>query len=285
MEEHVSFKLNNGHSIRFWLDNWSNTGTLRSKYPAIYKVCSRKNASLSDMIVDGRLHCQVRRRLYHYEQLEWDLLCNELGHVHGMNGEADVVEIMGGFSVKKCYDLLVQEDVVCDFSKFLWKNGIPLKVSFLICAIFHDSLRTYAMLSHRGMPFDDVRCSLCKGEEETTDHLMLRCPFEVKVWSYFIKAFQISWVFPDTVKKIFESWRMNNLKGRCKQVWWKVIYAVHWQLWKERNNRALGGRARDTDEVIMLIKQTIVLWFFDRDVFKEITVNQVIFHWETVLHM
>ncbi|XP_026443111.1 uncharacterized protein LOC113342966 [Papaver somniferum] len=71
----------------------------------------------------------------------------------------------------------------------------------------------------------------------------------VKVWFYFMKAFQISWVFPDTVKKNFEAWRMNNLKGRCKQVWWKVIYAVHWQLWKERNNRAFGGRGKDADEI------------------------------------
>ncbi|XP_026434791.1 uncharacterized protein LOC113332471 [Papaver somniferum] len=186
----VQQKLNNGEEVCLPSNDESPQG--RSNWKGILKSTEfmeehvRKNSSLSDMIVDGRLHCQVRRRLYHYEQLELDLLCNELVPVHGLNGEADVVEIMGGFSVKMCYDLLVQEDVVCDFSKFLWKNGIPPKLSFLMWAIFHDSLPTYAML--------------------------------IKVWSYFMKAFQISWVFPDTVKKNFEAWSMNNLKGRCKQV-------------------------------------------------------------------
>ncbi|XP_026451891.1 uncharacterized protein LOC113352262 [Papaver somniferum] len=202
IDEHVSFKLNNGNSIRFWLDNWETNGTLRSKYPIIYKVCSRKSASIAYMVENHRLQCQMRRTLYHYEQLEYDLLCNELGPIHGLNVDADIVEIMEGFSVNKCYDLLVQGD----------------------------------------------------------------------------DAFKICWVFPDTVKKNFESWRVNNLKRKCKEVWWKVIYAVHWHLWKERNNRAFGGRAKDADEVIMFIKQTIVLWFFERDVFKDVSVSQVLFH-------
>lgn len=61
-------------------------------------------------------------------------------------------------------------------------------------------------------------------------------------------------MFPNTVKANFEAWKMNNLKGKSKEVWWKLIYAVQWQLWNARNKRVFGGRAMVVDEVVMLVK-------------------------------
>ncbi|XP_026397117.1 uncharacterized protein LOC113291843 [Papaver somniferum] len=63
VDKEVKFKLNNGKSITFWLDDWTATGALKARYPAIYKACRNKNASIDDMIENGRLTCQVRRRL------------------------------------------------------------------------------------------------------------------------------------------------------------------------------------------------------------------------------
>ncbi|XP_026417133.1 uncharacterized protein LOC113312608 [Papaver somniferum] len=127
VDKEVKFNFNNGKSIRFWLDDWIATGALKARYPSIYKACRNKNASIDDMIENDRLTCQVRRRLNQNEQFEWDMLCNELGPVHGLNEEADSVDIMGGFTVKKCYKFSVQEKEICDFNKFLWKQGVPPK--------------------------------------------------------------------------------------------------------------------------------------------------------------
>ncbi|XP_026378147.1 uncharacterized protein LOC113272539 [Papaver somniferum] len=229
------------------------------RYPAVFKVCSMKNASITDMVEDGRLYCNFRRRLFMQERMEWDLLCNELGPVHGLVEEEDSVEIMSEFTVKKCYEQLVQDDTTCDFNKFLWKQGIPPKVSFICWATFHDSLPTLSMLRHRGMDIQDDKCPFCKEEEETTYHIFVSCSFAFEVWSHFVKAFRIAWVFPNSVKANFEAWRMNNSKGKSKEVWWKVIYVVQWHLWNARNKIVFGGRAMTVEEVILLIKQSIIL--------------------------
>lgn len=124
LQEHVRLQVHNGKSIRFWEDNWTSTGLLKDRYPAIYKVCSNKVASITDMIVNGRLMCPIRRNLNSLEKLDWNRLCNELGPVHGLNDEEDKIQFYeDGFTVKKSYELQVQEDVVCDFNRFLWKKA------------------------------------------------------------------------------------------------------------------------------------------------------------------
>ncbi|XP_026383496.1 uncharacterized protein LOC113278996 [Papaver somniferum] len=177
LEEHVECKLNNGIAIRFWYDNWDSSGPLKNKYPAIFKVCSKKNVSVVEMIENGRLACKFRRRLYQHEQLEWNMLCNELGHVHGLHDEDDVVEILDGFSVKKCYEQLVQDDTSWEITKFLWKPQIPAKVSFMLWAMFHNSLPTFSMLRYRGVEVESTTCLFCKREEESADNLFVNCSF------------------------------------------------------------------------------------------------------------
>ncbi|XP_026400012.1 uncharacterized protein LOC113295894 [Papaver somniferum] len=219
------------------------------------------------MVVNGRLQCLTRRRLYMKEQLEWDLLCIELGIVHSLNANEDTVDVLDGFTVKKCYEFQLDEAEDCDFVRFLWKKNIPHKVSFMLWGNFHDSLPSYSMSKHRNVIVQDDKCLFCKREEETSDHFLLCCQYAFEVWSHFFNAFKICWVAPNTVKKHFEAWKLNNLIGKCREIWWKVIYAVFWYLWKERNNRSFGGRDMEVEELILLIKQTIFLWFLDKDAF------------------
>ncbi|XP_026410545.1 uncharacterized protein LOC113305757 [Papaver somniferum] len=248
----VQQKMKNGVELVFF-------GPLKNRYPTIFKALSNKNASLLDMIENGRLKCQTRRRLYQNEQFEWDMLCNDLGHVHGLNEEEYVVEVMEDFSVKKCYELLVQDDTRWDFNRFLWKQGIPPKVSFMLWATFHDSLPTLSMLKHKGLDIENTLCLFCKRDEECAYHFFVGCSLTHEVWCHFIKAFKLSWVAPISVKNLFLAWNLNNLHDRCKRIWWKVIYAVCWQLWTERNRRNNGGRVMTVEEVLMLVKQNIVL--------------------------
>ncbi|XP_026439714.1 uncharacterized protein LOC113338526 [Papaver somniferum] len=172
-----------------------------------------------------------------------------------------------------------------EFDRFLWKKNIPPKVSFMLWAIFHESLPTYNMLIRRDVEVQSEVCVMCKMENETADHLLVNCSYAYEVWSYFLNAFKVSLVAPNTVKAFFESWRMNSLSGRCKEIWWKIIYAVMWHLWKERGKGASGGREKTAEELIMLVKQTIMLWLINSDVFRGYDVNQILFNWISLLHM
>lgn len=89
------------------------------------------------------------------------------------------------------------------------------------------------------------------------------------MWSYFLKSFKVNLVASTYLEEQFQAWRLNNLKGRSREIWWKIYYVVVWHLWKERNSITFSRRAKEMEETTMLIKQTLVLRFFDKGVVKK----------------
>lgn len=121
---------------------------------------------------------------------------------------------------------------------------------------------------------------------ETSNHLLLHCSYYFEVWDYFIKAFHISWHIPETVLQLFNAWDTNVLAGRCKRVWDIMHYAIIWNLWRERNHRVFGSSGpKGVAELKFLIKQSVVLWSCDLDTFKFITTDQILHHWEMIIHV
>ncbi|XP_026396540.1 uncharacterized protein LOC113291193 [Papaver somniferum] len=169
LNEHLVFQLKNGRGIKFWVDKWTTNGPLKDRYPTVFKACSEKNLPA---LVD----------------------------------EEDIVSFLDDYTVKKRYELQIEEDTTCNFDKFLWKKEIPYK--------------------HRGTDIPNTVCSLCNKEDETTDHIFIRCDLAKEVWEYFVKACNVNWIVPATVMNLFMYWKGIVLKGRSKEVWEKLIYAI-----------------------------------------------------------
>lgn len=246
------------------MDSWSTNGPLNDRYPATYKVCKDKNASISEMICNGRLHCNTKRSMSDVEQVEWNLLCNEFGPVPEFVDEEDGISYEGDFTVKRCYERQLETDGEHRFQKYLWKKQVPSKVSFLLWAYMHDSVPTLTMLQHRGNNVASVRCHFCQEEDEDSDHLFVRCKFSHEIWMHFIKAFRMDWVMPSTLMGLFDVWTQCRLGGRSKDVWEKIHYIIVWILWKERCGRSFGARHKTADKLILLIKQNAVLWLHEK---------------------
>ncbi|XP_026440533.1 uncharacterized protein LOC113339485 [Papaver somniferum] len=119
------------------------------------------------------------------------------------------------------------------------------EVSFILWDSFHDSLPTRDMFSHR--------------------------------------AFKISWPMPRTLLQLFDAWDMNVLHGKGKAIWKIIHYTVCWILWKERNGRVFGGRRKDTNDIINLVKQLVVLWSFEIDTFKFVPPSLIWSNWEELM--
>ncbi|XP_026459996.1 uncharacterized protein LOC113360742 [Papaver somniferum] len=140
------------------------------------------------------------------------------------------------------------------------------------------------MLLHRGVHLDTTACPLCNEVLETSGHLMLHCSFTFKLWDYFLSSMCIPWTLPGTVLQLLAAWDNNVLTGKCKEIWKMLHFAIVWNVWNERNLRVFGGRPKDVEEVIDLVKQSLILWSCDSNTFQGVDSSQVIHNWEAVIH-
>ncbi|XP_026378047.1 uncharacterized protein LOC113272427 [Papaver somniferum] len=198
---------------------WRNVTKLVPEIHSLFtfKIRNGRGASIAQMIRDGRWCGNFRHQLNANEQMEWDLLCRDIGLVPTLVYRDDEVDFTANYSNKLCYDTLAGNVPECCFSKFLWKNYIPPKVNFLLWAIFHNSLPTRVMLSHRRVELDSTDFPLCNNALESADHLLLHCSYSFKLWDYFIKSLIISWPMSGKVLQLFEAWECNVLAGRCME--------------------------------------------------------------------
>ncbi|XP_026416157.1 uncharacterized protein LOC113311544 [Papaver somniferum] len=149
-----------------------------------------------------------------------------LGQVPEVTNEEDELKILEDFSTKSCYDALVGDLEQCNFQKFVWKNNIPHKVSFLLWEGFQNVIPTRLMLRHRGIQVESELCLFCDAERETTEHMFMHCNFSSVVWDYFIKAFKILWPLPRTLLELFGAWSINVLHGRGRKIWEILPYTI-----------------------------------------------------------
>ncbi|XP_026428102.1 uncharacterized protein LOC113323972 [Papaver somniferum] len=128
--EHIVFKLKNGKGIKFWVDKWTTNGPLKDRYPTVYKASSQKTAFIADMIQEGILCLKSKKNLSAHEQLEWGLLCNELGHVPELVDEDDEVFILEYYTVKKGYEVQLLDNQDCKFFQIFVEKRYPSEGKF-----------------------------------------------------------------------------------------------------------------------------------------------------------
>jgi hypothetical protein len=94
-------------------------------------------------------------------------------------------------------------------------------------------------------------CSLCDQEEETAEHLCLRCVFAQEVWCLVAGWLDGLIQLPARDACMLEWWNMamasvsGKVKAKCASI---MIYTT-WNLWKERNRRLFEGKVGSPQRV------------------------------------
>ena len=129
--------------------------------------------------------------------------------------------------------------------KLLWENCFIPKIDMFCWTMAHNSILTGENLKKRGME-GPSRCSLCKMETETTDHLISDCNFSKEVWAQALRI-SPSIIHPTSIQELLSSWGqlspfLLSKKPLLQAAWNWILKAICWKIWTERNSRIFRGK-------------------------------------------
>lgn len=169
----ISFKLGNGESTSFWLDRWCTTIPLASLFLDIYRGVINKFIVVGD----------------HFRHGNWNVQSNNilttLPDVHNLQHAKDRPQwrwnTTSTFSVNFVYWFINDEGLWMRHAKTIWSVRCPLKIRVFLWLIEKNVLLTWDNLQRRGWVGPSI-CTLCGNEEETIEHITLRCDSVRSLW-------------------------------------------------------------------------------------------------------
>ena len=88
----------------------------------------------------------------------------------------------GLFTVNSLYKWLEYGGIQNTYFTTIWKSHIPLKIKVFLWLLKQDRILTKTNLVRRGW-HGNTNCLFC-GDEESTTHLFITCPFSKAIWSW-----------------------------------------------------------------------------------------------------
>jgi hypothetical protein len=177
-----------------------------------------------------------------------------------------------GFSVKYTYIFLdhlvgggvTRSSLESFVFKFIWKSGVPSKVSALSWQLLLDRIPTRNNLLSRGIIMvDESRCPLCNEEIETVNHLFLRCRFVTGIWYAILRWLGVLSALPPMILMsyaILVGCGSNKKRRKGFSVVW---LAYIWAVWKARNERIFNNGVFDASVVMDDVQRLSWQWFMN----------------------
>jgi hypothetical protein len=225
------FIVQDGTQTRFWEDLWIGDAPLKSRYPSLYNIVRKKNATVAQVFSTVPLNVSFRRALVGDNWVKWMKLVVGLLEVQ-LNSRRDtfVWNRSKTFSVRAMYnDLITRAGVPYDVSS--WKAKVPLKIKIFLWYLRQGVILTKDNLAKRKWK-GGTECCFCSAHE-TIQHLFFDCPVAWLIWS--IVSITFDFRKPRSISDIFGAW----LKGfRYKQRICVLlgVAAVCWAIWLSRND-------------------------------------------------
>ena len=155
---------------------------------------------------------------------DWEL--DALGELFHMlrdlriSPEEDSVIWKGGghsFRIRDAYKLLTVPSVITFPKKSIWVDKVPIKVAFFAWEATWEKVLTLNRLQRQDLHLPN-RCFLCGCEEENVNHILLHFIVVRILWEIVLTVFGANWVFPETVKEMFLSWRGPFVGKKRKKI-------------------------------------------------------------------
>ncbi|CAA7048764.1 unnamed protein product [Microthlaspi erraticum] len=258
-ENFIKCRVGNGRTASFWFDTWSPIGPLikalghdgprNLRLPLnalVAEACDTQGWTLpsprSDVALD--LHAflttiSVPNTSLVPDTYDWV--------VNGVNCR--------GYSSKITWDFIKPRENEKDWYKSIWFKGSTPKLSFFMWVAQLNRLPTRMRLASWGLNVPTT-CCFCSTENETRDHLLLRCDFSKELWSVVHSRLgYLSFSFHSWSDLI--AWMKENTDRAPCTLRKLVAQATVYTLWIERNNRIFTGVSSTPGQIFRVLDRLI----------------------------
>ncbi|XP_071729333.1 uncharacterized protein [Rutidosis leptorrhynchoides] len=265
--------LKDGSLISFWNDNWVGNYSLRDQFPSLFRISDAQNAPVSHFRwPSDPLSDQVGWNLHLLAPLtELDSLTsgNRLVRINGLACSVGqdfirwVPDVNGDFSVSEAIRLLSvsTSSHTIKWRQLVWNNRVPSKVAIFHWLACKQSIPVRDVLIRRHiLPLNhSPLCIWCEEKPETSEHLLLHCPWTFKIWSALFQWWNINWVIPSSMLRFSADWYYGMGIGDRK--FWRLIGpATIWAIWLARNDFIFNGNYSCWSSIVRQIKIKVFIW-------------------------
>lgn len=88
--------------------------------------------------------------------------------------------------------------------ELIWNNFSPPKAKFFSWLAWQGRSKTKELLHRLGIlkGEDVLRCIFCHEARESTEHIMLHCPFVWRIWSTIALWWGFQWAIPSSIEDL-----------------------------------------------------------------------------------
>ena len=255
IRRYVRVSVGNGRNTNAWEDSWLHCGPL-SAHVSYRKLCGNgldHSANVHDMI-DVIGNVWPSEWVNRYPNLS-NVVVPTLGSTSDLVECRDSLGVSLPFSASTVWSSLIGPYQTVGWHKVVWFRGAIPKHVLCIWQAYHCRLPTQdRILAWKHEP-PDHRCPFCGDCPDSHSHLFFSCTFPLQVWRILKdEAHMIG--FPDSWRHIMDQ-MANGVPNSFTQK--LTLSASVYFIWQERNFRLFRKRRRTVDEVVKVIKETILL--------------------------
>lgn len=247
IEQGLAWKIGNGEKIKIGKDPWVGCNENYALPPGLAQHLEDKGILFLSQ-VEKTGHSTIWGQawkneedleLEHRWRNEWRVFIQELSrsNVRLNNSQDELICVhadSGEYAPKSGYKFIMSRKgwgTPKWWPKQLWKLKSPPKSKIIFWCILKSKVPTWDILQSRYM-HGPGRCTLCKSEAESINHLFLKCPKTLKIWGETGNLLnkQLEWE-GDNVQEAWKKWWQLYPNGNMHN----LPLIISWGVWIARN--------------------------------------------------
>jgi hypothetical protein len=170
----------------------------------------------------------------------------------------------GVYSAKDTYSMLCQGGLEFRMHKPIWNSIAPTKCKIFCWLALKYRLWTADRRQRHGLQDDTSVCFTCLQDQDTVDHILMRCPFARQTWFECLTAAGLNLVEPNT-NSTLEAWwdaARQLVHKKDRRGFDSLVMLTSWMLWKQRNARVFNNVRQqcNVQQLVIRIKDEFALW-------------------------